>query len=289
MRKVFTFLFAMGLFALVGCGENEKSSVSGMTEIKHSFMPENTLWEEDGFVDNGMTEETFNAIIASVTVYYKPIVKALGGNLVIHADFKDSTVNAYADQNDGNWNVSLFGGLARRPEVTSDGFAAVFMHELFHHLGGFPYVEDWASNEGNSDYVAFLAASKLVWGKDSNKDDPVDPAAKELCDQYSMDNSLCYRQMNAAYSLANLLGALGGKKISFKTPDKTIVRKTNNAHPNAQCRLDTYVGAILCNVAWDDSVIPQTESEMAKQSCVSKSNTDYDIRARSRCWFKPKI
>ena len=281
MRKVFTFLFAMGLLA--GCG-GERSR-----NHRSSFLPENNLWMEDGFVDNGMTEETFNAIIDSVTVYYEPIVKKLGGNLIVHRNYSDSTVNAYADRNGSDWEVAMFGGLARRPEVTNDGFAMVVGHELFHHIGGFPYVEDWASNEGNSDYGAFLAAAKLIWSKDDNETASVDSTAKNLCDQYSQDKNLCYRQMNAAYSLANLLGALEGKKVSFKTPDKTIVKKTDNAHPHAQCRLDTYVAGTLCNIAWKNDVIPQTEKDAKKQSCFNTNTSGYDIQARPRCWFKPTL
>ena len=253
-------------------------------------MPENNLWQEDGFsaVDNGMTEEKFNEIIENFRVVFEPIVKKHGGTLVMEPEWSSSEVNAYASQEGSNWIIHLFGGLARRAEVTEDGFAAVIFHEAGHHLGGYPFVQDWAANEGQSDLFSFLAGAKLVWKNDVEVSE-VNPTAKKLCDQYSIeDKSFCYRQMNASYSLANLLGTLGGKKISFDTPDQTIVSRMMNKHPNAQCRLDTYVAATLCDVAWNHNVIPQNKTEMAAQSCVYPiEDGKYDIRNRPRCWYKP--
>ena len=48
------------------------------------------------------------------------------------------------------WVVAMFGGLARRPEVTKDAFQFVVCHEVGHHLAGWPFAYDWASNEGQS-------------------------------------------------------------------------------------------------------------------------------------------
>ena len=284
-------LIMLAVFVLVGCGVSNDSKVAGVVKHSHSFLPENNLWQEDGIVDNGMTEETFNAIINSVTVYFEPIVQKLGGNLIVEKNFDDSTVNAYADRSGNDWQVHMFGGLARRSEITHDGFAMVLSHEIGHHLGGMPFVSDWAANEGEADTFAFLSAAKIIWNKsinDTADEATVDPTAKGLCDKYrQQDKAICYRQMNAAYSLANLLGALGGTKVSFKTPDKAVVKKTYNEHPAAQCRLDTYVAGTLCDVAWNSDIIPQTESEARKQSCFSASSTTYDIKARPRCWFHP--
>lgn len=283
----------LAVLALLGCGSQKDTSKlrGSQASIKKSFMPENDLWKEEGLSDNGMTEEMFNQIIEDVRIVYEPIVKNLGGNLVIKGDYSDSTVNAYADRENSDWNVSMFGGLAKRPEVTFDGFAMVIAHEIGHHIAGFPFVDTWASNEGNSDTFATLAAARQLWSGENKTILEVDPTARQLCDKNmnSSDLNLCYRQMNASYSLANLLGALGGTKVSFKTPDKSVVKKTNNAHPAAQCRLDTYVAGTLCNVAWDNNVIPQTEKEAKKQSCFNTSKTGYDIQARPRCWFKPSI
>jgi len=268
-------------------------STLSLAHTVKTFMPENNLNEVDGLlIDNGMTEELFNSIIAEVENYYAPIVNGYGADLIINRLWSNSTVNAQAYQEGDTWYVDMFGGLARRPEVTPDGFAMVVCHEVGHHLAGWPYVQSWAANEGQSDYFAMHACAKGIWAKQANKVDSIDPIAKKLCDQNltsTQDYFLCYREMNAGYSLATLLAALGGTKASFSTPDKTIVSKTSSVHPNAQCRLDTYVAGTLCATVWDDNVIPTTEAQSAKYLCINKSSTGYSIQARPRCWFKPKI
>ena len=264
------------------------STISFAQSVK-TFMPKNNLHEQDGLFDNGMTEQDFNDIIDQVQNYYGYVVNQYGATLQINRLWKNATVNAQAYQQGNTWMVDMFGGLARRPEITFDGFAMVVCHEVGHHLGGFPN-NDWAANEGQSDYWAMLACAKNIWGNQSNKVDYVDPTAKKLCDQYvGQNNSLCYREMNAGISLANLLAALGGEYASITTPDKTKVSRTDGAHPKAQCRLDTYVAGTLCNAQWDDYVIPQSERESANYTCVSASSTSYDIKARPRCWFKPSF
>ena len=257
---------------------------------KTTFMPENNLHLQDGMFDNGMTEETFNAVIDEVETYYKPIISGHGADLIIERNWKDATVNAYASQSGSTWTIAMFGGLARRPEVTPDGFAMVVCHEMGHHLGGFPFVSGWAAAEGTSDYFAMHACAKALWAHSENTTEQIDSVARELCDTNldpNQDRALCYREMNAGYSLANLLGALGGTKVSFSTPDKSIVKRTYSSHPKAQCRLDTYVAGTLCGLKWDDAVIPQTEAESSKYVCTNKSVDGYDIQARPRCWFKP--
>ena len=252
-----------------------------------SFMPDNNLHLQDGLFDNGMTQNDFNKIIESVEIYYAPIVKSFGAKLVINRKWSDTTVNAQAYQKGTTWYVDMFGGLARRPEITFDGFAMVLCHEIGHHLAGYPFVEDWAANEGQSDYFAMHSCAKTIWTTTEEVDtvDPVvDPVAKKICDQYAPDDlNLCYREMNAGYSLASLLGALNGMQVAFNTPDKTKVKKTASTHPNAQCRLDTYVAGTICNIAWDNSIIPQTESESSNYLCTDA------VKARPRCWFKPKV
>ena len=273
MRGIKLFIIFLGIFL----------STFLIAQPKTTFMPDNDLNLQDGLFDNGMTQTDFNNIIASVEDYYSGVVKNFKATLVINRLWNDSTVNAQAYQEGNIWYVDMFGGLARRPEITFDGFAMVLCHEVGHHLAGFPFVEDWAANEGQSDYFAMQACAKNIW-KDNPTVKTIDPIAKKYCDQYSPEDlNLCYREMNAGYSLAKLLGALGGSPVSFATPDKVIVRRTNSAHPNAQCRLDTYVAATLCGTQWQDSVIPQTEAESAEYLCTS------NIQARPKCWFKPTL
>jgi hypothetical protein len=268
-------------------------STSLLAKPIQTFMPENNLHLQDNlFSENGMTEEMFNDIIDQVEAYYKPIVSNLGGDLYVERNWDDATVNAYASQEGSTWKVAMFGGLARRPEVTPDGFAMVVCHELGHHVAGWPYVQSWAANEGQSDYFALHACAKNLWKDQADENaqakSSVDAYAKKLCDANSKsDMGMCYRSMSAGYSLANLLGALNNQKVSFTTPDKSVVSKTNNSHPKAQCRLDTYVAGILCAATWNDDLIPKNAKESAKYMCTSTDLNNYPITARPRCWFKP--
>lgn len=283
MSKLFSFIFAV-LFA---------TNLFAGNKTLTTFMPQNDLDKEDGLFDNGMTQYQFNQIIDSVEKYYVPIVKQLGATLIINRKWSDATVNAQAYQQGDSWYVDMFGGLARRPEITFDGFAMVLCHEIGHHLGGFPFVESWAADEGQSDYFAMHGCAKEIWKNDDNVVENVDSFAKNLCDNnfdQDLPVNLCYREMNAAFSLATLLGTLGGEKtVSFTTPDKKIVRSTNHSHPKAQCRLDTYVAGTLCNEKWNNEVIPQTEKESGNYLCLNKSVDGNDIQSRPRCWFKPSF
>ena len=73
-------------------------------------------------------------IIQNIEDYYAPIVASQGGRLVIEKRWDDPTVNAYAQQSGRIWKVTMFGGLARRPEVTADGFAISFEHDYADNL-----------------------------------------------------------------------------------------------------------------------------------------------------------
>src|SRR5262245_52536441 len=120
------------------------------------FAPKNDLWKEDkNFRKTAkMTKEEFLKMTDKVIDQYKPFADMHGGNLTVDANWDDPTVNASADQQGDTWVVNMYGGLARRPEVTVDGYIAVICHELGHHFGGFAFYgsTDWAAAEGQADY-----------------------------------------------------------------------------------------------------------------------------------------
>lgn len=133
----------------------------------HSFasLPDNDLWREDNKILSNITEEEFYSVIDEMRAIYAPIIRGFGGWFVLSGNWDDSTVNAYASRSGAEYHVNMFGGLARRPEVTLDGFRMVICHEIGHHLGGFPN-EGWASYEGQSDYYATHACAKKIMSKD---------------------------------------------------------------------------------------------------------------------------
>ena len=243
------------------------------------FLPENTLHLEDrkDFIRNGMTEEMFEGIIDHAVSFYEPEMKAQGGRLTVVKNWDSSEVNAGAKRgtwSDKNaWLLMFYGGLARRPEITPDGFALVVCHEIGHLLGGAPYYPgEVESNEGQSDYFATLKCARKIWA-----DGVVRFPAKSnysLPQQVTMSCTTafrnaklvrtCTRSNRAAVGLARLLGRLIAEGTdseyiapSFLTPDKSVVEQTDHGHPAAQCRLDTmYAGSLG--------------------------------RARPRCWYNPE-
>ncbi len=252
-----------------------------------TIMPPNNLHLEDNVeLDSNVTEADFNKVIDTAEEAFKPIMKKHGGVLDIKRHWEDSTVNASAIQMGGTWEVNMYGGLARREEVTLDGFALVLCHEIGHHLAGFPFVSEWAANEGQADYYGTQACLRQLWrGQDNSvAASTVDGAARQACDESwaaEGDRNLCYRIMMAGRSLAELL-AHGQSKVSFSTPDAKVVKRTFHEHPEAQCRLDTFVAGALCKASFDMNIIPGDEPEAMKYSCGPR----FEEGQRPRCWFK---
>ena len=271
----------------------------------NSFLPPNNLHLEDNMeAMSNITEEQFNKIANDIVAIYKPLAKLHGGNLSTNNNWKDATVNAFATQNGSSWEINMFGGLARRNEVTPDGFALVVCHELGHHFGGFAFKGSaWAANEGQADYFATQSCARQIWKNQIQENafyrNEINQYEKQKCDvawSSEADQNLCYRVVAGGQSLANLLAALGnGKAPKFDTPDRSVVKKTDDEHPAAQCRLDTYFNGSLCTATFDPKIIPgrsdskgqqsaSAEAAAYKYSCSVKSQA---TGARPSCWFKP--
>lgn len=252
-----------------------------------TFMPPNNLHLEDNLeLDSNVTEADFNKVIDTAEKVFKPIIKKHGGTLDIKRRWDDSTVNASAIQMGKTWEVNMYGGLARREEVTLDGFALVLCHEIGHHLAGFPFVSEWAANEGEADYYGTQACVRQLWRGQENEvaAQTVDATPKAACDEAwtsDADRNLCYRIMMAGRSLAELLSH-GAGNVSFSTPDPKVVERTFHEHPEAQCRLDTFVAGALCKASFDMNLIPGDEPEAMKYSCGPR----FDQGQRPTCWFK---
>jgi hypothetical protein len=238
----------------------------------HSFasLPENDLWKQDNKFMSNITEAEFYAVIDEMRQLYSPIIRGFGGWFVLSGNWDDSTVNAYASRSGSEYHVNMFGGLARRPEVTLDGFRMVICHEIGHHLGGFPNA-GWASYEGQSDYYATHVCARKVLSKYSADETEIPYFCEVL--KTEDEQKTCARSLKAGLSLATLLATLNNEPMpSYDTFDPTVVRKTKQEHPAAQCRLDTYLAGAVCDKEWNDKVIPKN----AKATC-----------ARPRCWYAP--
>lgn len=273
-----------------------------------SILPPNNLHLEDNLeMAANMTESEFKDIIEGVIGKYREPAAKQGATLKVNALWSNSTVNASAQQMGNSWIINMYGGLARRPEVTPDGFAMVVCHELGHHFGGFAFKgQSWAANEGQSDYFATQACARRVWGdqKEANAQfrSSVGDFEKSKCDEAyteQTDRDLCYRTTAAGLSLATLLSKLGNStEPRFDTPDEKKVSRTNDNHPAAQCRLDTYFQAALCGKPFDAMLIPgkkisggraglDAEKEAAKYSCTELDGQTLGLRPT--CWFRSRL
>lgn len=270
------------------------------------ILPDNNLYLQDCVdCESGLSRADFFDVINQVKESYEETVTNQKGNLEIDGRWDDSTVNASATQLYGSWTVNMYGGLARRPEVTKDGFTLVLCHELGHHLGGFPFVSSWGADEGQSDYFATHSCAPQLWReqKDTNAEarEVIPAVARKKCDAVYEDEdeqNLCYRIVLAGKALGNLLAALNDDSVSFDAADTQQVRRTQHGHPEAQCRLDTYIAGAVCVLDHDKEVIPgkrdgrgyndrTAEIDAARHSCTQYGGHEEGLRPR--CWFKPGI
>lgn len=244
----------------------------------------------------GITEAQFNTVIDQVEEIYAPVVKRMGGKLNVARLWKDGTVNANATRLGPVYHINMYGGLARHPSITPDGFSLVLCHELGHHIGGAPKIggwipmNKWASNEGQSDYFATLKCLRNVFLNQNNR-----AIVKRLNAPASLvnacsrahgnadDAAICVRNGMAGMSVAGFFAAMRKQELpKFETPDTKVVRKNDDAHPATQCRLDTYFQGALCEKAFTEDV---SQKDEVQGTC--HSSTGATIGVRPLCWFKP--
>jgi hypothetical protein len=267
------------------------------------FVPENDLYIPESVKSiNGITEKEFNDAIDEVEQAYAPIASSMGGSLNIERNWSDGTVNAYASRTGKTWKVAMFGGLARHSTITKDAMALVVCHELGHHIGGAPKKgqssggwwggsASWASNEGQADYFATLKCLRRVWinnnneaiVKNLNAPKMVTDLCKKTYKKDKVDAALCVRTSMAGKSVSDLFSSLSKlPETKFDTPDTKVVKSTDDNHPKAQCRLDTYYQGSLCDIAFSEDV---SQNDEVQATCHPSKGDK--IGNRPLCWFKP--
>ncbi|MBL7557556.1 MAG: M48 family metalloprotease [Bdellovibrionaceae bacterium] len=257
----------------------------------------------------------FTQIVKSIEAIYKPIAKKLGGNLDVKAQWGNNTPNAFAKKMFGSWTVVITGGLARHPKMSKDGIALVVCHEIGHHLAGFPFAQtgiaailgmDWVANEGESDYYATQVCARKIWANQTKQNEVFRSYAsaqvKAECDKVwtkETDQNLCYRTVTASESLAEVLASLSKRgSPQLHTPSLSVVTSTYSGHPEAQCRLDTYLQGAICPMGWNDHVVPgkklpggkngiAAEKQAAMTSCTNASG--FTMGLRPSCWYKARM
>jgi hypothetical protein len=300
MKSMKTMAMVLGL-SLAG------SAFTCSEDGKGGFVPENNLFIPAGVKSiNTISEEEFNQAIDQVEEVYAPIIASMGAKLKIERNWNDGTVNAYAQQTGKTWNVAMFGGLARHKAITKDAMALVVCHEIGHHIGGAPKkggaagggwwggtgggAISWASNEGQADYFATLKCLRKAWINDNNeaiaKSLNAPKLVTDMCKKTyknKTDTALCVRTSMAGQSVGNLFADLGKLDLpKFETPDTKVVSRTDDNHPKAQCRLDTYYQGSLCDVNMNEDV---SQTDEVQATC--HGSLGHTIGTRPLCWFKP--
>ena len=259
---------------------------------KDGIFPENNLYipVSKFALYSASKEEFFNAV-NKMQKHYEPFFAAIGRKYKIIADWEDGTVNAYATQNGKTSEVYMFGGLARHPKVTEDGFMMVICHETGHHLGGAPRKGgSWASNEGEADYFATLKCAREIWGDEDNEaivaKMEIPKIVTDTCQKAfdsAKDIAICQRASMAGKSLGDTLGDLGQTgDTDFSKPDPKVVTEMDDDHPEAQCRLDTYFAGAVCNKSKDT---PIDARDPTIGACSQEKGETLGIRPL--CWYLP--
>lgn len=282
------------------------SALACSEDGKDGFVPDNNFYIPVNKDAAGMTEAQFNSAIDRVTAIYEPIISSMGAKLVTEKKWTDGTVNAYAQQSGKTWKISMFGGLARHETITDDGLSLVVCHEIGHHIGGAPKkgasgggwwgggagASSWASNEGQADYFASLKCLRKTFLNDDNVSvvrtlnapESLVKACNKANKNHRDDSALCIRMGMAGKSVANLFSVLGKlPDTKFETPDAKVATATDDNHPKAQCRLDTYFQGSLCEINFNEDV---SQTDEVQGTC--HPSLGHKIGTRPLCWFKPK-
>ncbi len=253
-------------------------------ENPHNVEPVSQVLEED-FV---RINDQFMAIFA-------PIVAQYGANLTLQASWSDPLEHAGATKSGSEWIILVFGGLARDPMMTRDGYWMTLCHELGHLLGGYPMGNSKLAYEGQADYFASQVCARTLWINDATENASIATSVEakiiDRCHEAwaaEADRNLCARIFKAGQSFVDSLAA-GPNQASYDRRDTSVVKLTEGGHPGSQCRLDTYAAGALCAKSWDFSRIPgldhlgdpaAMEEEAALYSCFEGGG------ARPACWFR---
>lgn len=259
------------------------------------FVPENNMKIPVGlFTAGGISEQQFNQVIDRLIKIYGPEIAAQGNRLKVNRLWTDATVNASAQRSGKDFILNMYGGLARHPAINVEGFALVICHEMGHHIGGAPKVSgwgnNWASNEGASDYFATLKCLRRFFAEDDNasilQSVDLDETALDSCTSQHpnmQDRLLCLRNSIAGQSVAELFQALRKQptRPRYNTPDTKVVSRTDDQHPDTQCRLDTYFQGALCPTPIDEAM---SDTDVRQGACYAGRDT---VGLRPRCWYAP--
>ena len=274
-----------------------------------------------GAEETGISEKDFNTSLDAIEHVYQPEVQAAGARLKILRNWMSPEVNAGASRSpDGKtWMLHMFGGMARHPEMTNEGFLLVACHEMGHHLGLSPhYPGDAMASEGQADYYATLKCMRRTLalfktaGQTRGLVRTAPRLATEACKRFQQKSfdgtddgvAVCLRSHAAASTLGQILGEIindalqkAGRKTlpipKLSTPDLTVVRKTIvDDYPSPQCRLDTYSAGALCPIGVNTPLDAENPNSgvclnptSGAEGAGSQDSIIDKLGARPPCWY----
>jgi hypothetical protein len=239
-------------------------------------------------------EHSFNETIDEVFEIFSPIFKSMDKIVKVKKDWLNQRQNAYVMMYPSGYGerefseVVFYGGLLRFPGMNADSLALVACHEIGHIIGGSPVSisgDFIFSVEGQADYFATAKCAKLFFGPKNNelwlKNQPfIDNDIQRMC--FNDDNMpLCTRILMASKKLARFFTNHSPEfRLSVLTPSKVKAKKTWVIHPDAQCRLDTFVQGYFCKA--DETLMPKNDDP--NFAYCSENNGDM-AGLRPSCWY----
>lgn len=162
----------------------------------------------------------------------------------VHASY-----SGYDDEDGTYHSIFLFGGFARLEGMTLDGLALTACHEIGHGIGLGPYKESGSTTEGQADYYAAKTCLPVVFKYLDNLNQ-LNPSyyVQHLCSEQKFRTyGECVRLFYALESDLYFLDYLGDS-VSFESRSSYVEVELNLSdyhYPDAQCRIDTGMNAIL--------------------------------------------
>lgn len=291
----FIFVLLYGPTALAHQKDCVLHALSKTTDLEKSEFREQT---PEG-------EKRFNKILNVLQELFEPEVEKLGGELrIVRYEYPFNSLNVrmrrgYHGNNGPIWRVIPTGGIFRHKMMNDDAFTLITCHEIGHHMGGLPKkwgIGDefyWSTTEGQADYFAALKCfrqyAETVGGNekflDVEGDKLLDSQMKKRCAQSHptrKEQAICLRTARAGMVMARFIADYRDRDVSKldpHSPDPAVVEKTQDNHPEPQCRLDTYINGALC---------AQNPWELLDGQSVNRAACPTPkIGSRPLCWFNP--
>jgi hypothetical protein len=210
--------------------------------------------------------------------------------LIINIDLEDERVNASCSRDDDNNPIlKIRGGLLRHPEMNEEVLNFLLCHELGHFMGGAPKSfrgrsskRSWSSVEGQADYFAATKClpklySQEIMGLDFSKSTLIKDRVKSVC-----EGEVCSRVVYSGLLATRFFASLkrGSTLPEIGNNERHYPSATLQRHPSPQCRLDTIVSAVKCDV---DYSYLMDDFDISIGACIKK---DVNLAGeRASCWF----